>query len=88
MDSTTSRSDINAVKSRLGSISPRRLSSLPPAVQKLLTVDMPRLISELEALRDIASYHMASLCASGMAYLTCYCYGCSLLRKLDKARRG
>lgn len=49
---------------------------------------LPQIIKELEALRDIASYHMASLCASGVAYLTCTCYGCGLLRKLDETRRG
>ena len=53
MDSTTSRSDLNAVKSRLGSIAPSRFYSLPLSVQKLLSDDMPALIEEIEAARSL-----------------------------------
>lgn len=53
MDSTTSRSDLNAIKSRLGSIAPSRLYSLPLSVQKLLSDDMPALIEEIEAGRKV-----------------------------------
>ena len=53
MDSTTSRSDLNAIKSRLGSIAPSRFYSLPVSVQKLLSNDMPALIEEIEACRKV-----------------------------------
>lgn len=53
MDSTTSRSDLNAIKSRLGSIAPSRLYSLPMSVQKLLSDDMPALIEEIETARKV-----------------------------------
>lgn len=43
--------DLNAVKSRLGSISDSRMALLPHAVQRLLLEDAPRLIEEVASLR-------------------------------------
>lgn len=40
--------DLSAVKARLKSIPVSKMESLPHAVQKLLVIDMPRLIRALE----------------------------------------
>lgn len=45
--------NLNIVKSRLGSLSPAKISTLPLAVQKLLVIDIPRLIRFLEENHDI-----------------------------------
>jgi hypothetical protein len=45
--------DLNKIKSRLGSLSKTKLAVLSPAASKLLTTDMPRLISEIEAAREV-----------------------------------
>lgn len=42
---------INEIKARLGSLSPRKLEEIykiSPAVHKLLTVDLPALIKQVE----------------------------------------
>ena len=61
MDSITSRSDLNAIKSRLGSIAPSRFHSLPMSVQKLLSDDMPALIEEIEADRFLKAQSLKEL---------------------------
>jgi predicted metal-dependent hydrolase len=45
--------NLNKMKSRLGSISPSKMSTLPLAVQTLLAADIPRLIRFLEEDHDI-----------------------------------
>jgi hypothetical protein len=45
--------NLNKMKSRLGSLSPSKISTLPLAVQKLLVIDIPRLIRFLEEDHDI-----------------------------------
>jgi len=51
-------SDINSIKSRLGSLSPTAMAKLPAAVQKLLTEDMPWLISMYEEEKERPEYDM------------------------------
>lgn len=46
--------DINAIKSRLGSISPVVMECLPAAVRRLLKEDLPFLIAEVETPRPIS----------------------------------
>ncbi len=41
-------SDLNAIRSRLGSIAPSRMHMLPGSVQRLLTQDLPHLLNLLE----------------------------------------
>jgi hypothetical protein len=48
--------DLNKIKSRLGSLSKTKLAVLSPAASKLLTTDMPRLISEIEAAREVIKF--------------------------------
>lgn len=43
------KSDINAIKSRLGSISPTAMGKLPQAVQRLLTYDIIKLMNMVES---------------------------------------
>lgn len=45
--------DLNAIKSRIGSIAPSRFYSLPLSVQKLLSKDLPSLIEEIEEARRV-----------------------------------
>lgn len=45
--------DLNRVKSRIGSLSKTKLAMLSPAASKLLTEDVPRMISELQAAREV-----------------------------------
>jgi len=40
--------DLNSIKARVGSLSSSAIEKLPEAVQKLLTVDLPRLIKKIE----------------------------------------
>ena len=47
--------DLNATKSRLGSLSPAKLQILSPAAHKLLTVDMPKMLAEIQAAREVIS---------------------------------
>ena len=41
-------SDLNAIRARLGSISPAALAKLPKAVQTLIKEDLPRLLEVAE----------------------------------------
>lgn len=43
-----SQNEINAIRSRLGSVSPTAMLKLPQAVQKLLMHDVPKLISTIQ----------------------------------------
>lgn len=45
--------DLNKVKSRIGSLSKTKLALLSPAASKLLTDDVPKMISELQAAREV-----------------------------------
>lgn len=53
---------LDDIKARLGSISPARMNEMPKSVQRLLEVDMPRLIEVAEA---------AIPCAEGALRLDC-----------------
>lgn len=85
--------DLNAVKSRLGSLSKTKLALLSPAASKLLTADMPRLISEVEAAREVInSLRFDEQRLSWFVHERLHFYDKitneSHLKKLDEARRG
>lgn len=46
--SNLSKNDLNKIKARLHSIPDKKMETLPLAVQKLLSVDIPKIIKELE----------------------------------------
>lgn len=47
------KNEITAIKSRLGSISAKKLGEFSLATQKLLQHDLPNLLSEIEAAREV-----------------------------------
>ncbi len=75
--------NLDAVKSRLGSISKTKLETLPNGIQTLLATDFPNILKELEAAREVcdeARKLLKDWVGNG--------YPLALGIALDKARQG
>ena len=85
---------IDAVKSRLGSISKTKMETLPNGIKTLLTTDFPYILRELTAARELANAanirHLRDLPdGSREVCECCICEGILKARKkYDEARRG
>ena len=87
---------LDAVKSRLGSISKTKLETLPNGVQTLLATDFPNLLKELRAAREVVIYATNFLRFTPHAGVACYstkcvCFHAPLaesIARYDEARLG